>query len=58
VNQYLSGTGSDKESEHEFMDRYIKEGACENQNFEVCSAEIWEFLSSKYGFDFEVKRFY
>lgn len=58
VNQYLSGTGSDKESEHELMDRYIKEEASEGRNFDVCSAEIWEFLSTKYGFDYEVKRFY
>jgi hypothetical protein len=54
----LSGTGSDKESEHELMDRYIKEQASEGRNFDVFSAEIWEFLSTKYGFDYEVKRFY
>ena len=40
------------------IDRYIVEGAVENQDYEICSTEIWQFLSSKFGFDFEVRRYY
>ena len=55
----LHGTGgTEKGTEAECIDRYIKKGAVENKHFEFCSAASWEFLSEKYGFDLEVKRYY
>lgn len=44
--------------EPEMIDRYIKETVEENRDFEVTSLEIWEFLTAKYGYDFEVRRYY
>ena len=56
---FLPGTSSkEKGCEAECIDRYIKKGASEEKHFEVCSPETWVFLSKKYGFDYEVKRYY
>ena len=55
---YLHGTGTEKGQESEYIDRYIKKTSLERQDYEVISAETWEFVKEKYGFDFEVKRFY
>ena len=55
---YLHGTGQEKGQESEYIDRYIKKTCSERVDYEVISAETWEFVSSRYGFDFEVKRFY
>jgi hypothetical protein len=59
---YLRGTATpseeEKGSEPECIDRYLKNDAIENKDYEVCSSEIWEFLSALYGFDFVVRRYY
>ena len=56
--EYLHGSGTEKGQESEYIDRYIKKTSLERQDYEVISAETWEFVKEKYGFDFEVKRFY
>ena len=40
------------------FDRYIPDTCEEGKQFEVISKEMWEFLSSKYKFDLEVRRYY
>jgi hypothetical protein len=55
---FLHGTGTEKGFESEFIDRYIKKTCVETSDYEIVSAETWEFLSSKYGFDYEIKRYY
>ena len=40
------------------MDRYIKADAKDPTDYEIVSSEMWEFLRSKYGCDFEVRRYY
>lgn len=40
------------------IDRYIKDGAQEKSDYEVVNQELWEFLHSKYGFDYEVRRYW
>ena len=57
---YLTGTGTnqDKMWEPEHIDRYIKESARENGEFVVINQELWEFLHKKYGYDFEVRRYW
>lgn len=49
---------AEKGQEHECIDRYIKEEAKDNQDYEIISDEIWEYLNSRYGCDFEVRRYY
>jgi hypothetical protein len=57
---FLVGTGqnSEKQQEPEVIDRYIKEGAMENRDYEVVSQDIWTFVSQLYGYDLEVRRYY
>jgi len=61
-NIYLVGTKTqtafDKGNEPECIDRYIRNDAVENKDFKVCSGEMWEFLSSRYGYDLIVRRYY
>jgi hypothetical protein len=44
--------------EPEMIDRYIREGAQEKGDYEVINQELWEFLHLKYGYDFEVRRYW
>ena len=39
-------------------DRYVKESAVENQDYEIINGDLWEFLQTRYGFDYEVRRIY
>ena len=57
---FLRGTASsvDKMQEPEMIDRYIREGAQEKGDYEVINQELWEFLHLKYGYDFEVRRYW
>ncbi len=54
----MHGTNSEKCSESDYIDRYIKKTCVENSDYEIISAETWEFLTQRYAFDFEVKRYY
>jgi hypothetical protein len=54
----LQGTNSVKGFESEYIDRYVKKTSLENTDYEVISEETWQFLSKRYGFDLEVKRYY
>ena len=61
AQKFLCGSGttySDKGQESECIDRYIKSEAVEHRHFELCSPYLWKFLADKYGFDFEVRRYY
>ena len=54
----MHGTNSEKGWESEYIDRYVRKTCVENSDYEVISDETWEFLSKRYGFDLEVKRYY
>jgi hypothetical protein len=57
---YLPGSssGTEKGQETECIDRYIKSTCFEYRHFQIFSAESWEFVNSRYGCDFEVRRYY
>ena len=40
------------------INRYLKDDVTEGNDFEVVGEELWEFLSKKYKFDFEIKRWF
>lgn len=58
TSRCLEGTGNLKGFEKSAFDRHLKPKMQENQDFMIISEKIWHALSSKYGFDLEVKRFY
>lgn len=41
---FLQGTGTKKDYESDWIDRYIKATAAENVDYEVVSGEMYEFL--------------
>jgi hypothetical protein len=57
---FLPGTGKIKDQHFcsEVADRYVKESAVENQDYEIINGDLWEFLQTRYGFDYEVRRIY
>ena len=55
---YLPASNSEGGEDADYIDRYIKKTSIENQDFEVISTELWEFLKTRYSCDFEVKRYY
>ena len=58
---YLHGErveGAKDGKEPECIDRYIDANATEYNDYEICNKEIWDFCSSRYGYDFEVHRYY
>lgn len=55
---YLPASNSEGGEDADYIDRYIKKTSIENQDFEVISTELWEFLKARYSYDFEVKRYY
>ena len=62
TDKFLPGVVPEKEitggKEPEVIDRYIRAQASEVSDFEICSTEMWKFLSEAYGFDYEVRRYY
>lgn len=57
--KHLPGSsGAEKGQETECIDRYIKSSCFENRHFQIFSAESWDFVNSRYGCDFEVRRYY
>lgn len=57
---YLPGTGQIKDQHFcsEVADRYVQESAVETRDYEIVNGDLWEFLQTRYGFDFEVRRIY
>lgn len=58
---YLTGVVVEKPEsgkEAECLDRFIDSNATEYNDYEICNKEMWDFVSSRYGFDFEVRRYY
>ena len=62
TNKFLPGVAPETQvtggKEPEVIDRFIQSGASETSDFEICSTEMWKFLSESYGFDYEVRRYY
>lgn len=58
TTKYLQAPCSLKGMEPEVIDRFLKDDVTEGNDFEVVGEEIWAFLSQKYKFDFEVKRWF
>lgn len=56
--KFLKGTGTAKGFETEVYDTYLKEDVREGTDFEFCTEEMWQFVSSRYGSDTPIKRFY
>ena len=56
--KYLKGTGEVADFEADVMDTYLHEDVRENRQFEIINEEIWKFISSRYGQDTTIKRYY
>ena len=56
--EFLKGTGEIADFETEVMDTYLHKDCMEPKDFEIINEQIWKFLSSRYGFDTTIKRYY
>lgn len=56
--KFLIGTGTSKMFEADVYDTYIQENIREKVDLEYCTEEMWQFVSSRYGSDTNIKRFY
>lgn len=57
-SKFLKGTGTSKMFEADVYDTYIQEKMREKVDLEYCTEEMWQFVSSRYGSDTTIKRFY
>ena len=55
---FPQGTGKLEGFESTVFDRHIKTGMTVSKDFRCISKELWGFLSSRYGFDTEVRRYF
>ena len=62
TDKFLPGMAPESQvsggKEPEVIDRYIRAQASEYSDYEICSTEMWKFLSEAYGYDYEVRRYY
>jgi len=56
--KFLQGTGTLKGFDADVYDTYLKEDVKEGSDFEFCTEEMWQFVNSRYGSDFVIKRYY
>ena len=57
-DKFLRGTGSIAEFESEVFDRYLHKDVRERTHFEFINEDMWQFLKSRYGCDYAIKRYY
>lgn len=54
----LKGTGKVKGLESDYVDQYLRNDVREGMHFDVINGELWEMISTEYGADTAIKRFY
>ena len=57
-DKFLQGTGTINEFEADVFDRYLHKDVRERIDFEFINEELWQFLKSRYGCDYVIKRYY
>ena len=57
-DKYLKGTGKVKDFESEVYDTFLHKDKREKMHYEFLSADLWDFLKTRYSCDHAIKRYY